>query len=132
VTENRPNKNSSSAKMANNDSAGRARSGAITPVAVEIQRQSNHAPPASSSSNSTPKPGTKNFSNCSRARCAGKTSASFASNSVEPPLLLVSSSSSSFSSRSFSSSRIWNQLMKAISAASPRKIDATCPARELA
>ena len=74
VTENRPNKNSSSAKMANRDSDGIARSGGMTAVVLPVQRQSSHAPPASSSSSSTANPGTKNFSNCSRARRAGKTS----------------------------------------------------------
>ena len=45
VTENRPSKNSSSAKMPKSDSDGIARSGATALVVLAIQRQSSHAPP---------------------------------------------------------------------------------------
>ncbi len=130
VTANRPTRNNSSAKMARSERAGSARSGAITVVDLSSQRHSNQAPPASSRNSSTLKPGTKYFSNCSRERRAGKTSDSFASNRADSPLVRASSSTSSFSSRSFSASRIWNQLMNATSAAKPRKIEAACPASE--
>ena len=58
--------------MANSESDGIARASMTPLVVLPIQRQSSHAPPASSRNSSTPKPGTKNFSNCSRARRAGK------------------------------------------------------------
>ena len=128
VTENRPTRNSSSAKIAKSDSDAIARSDAMPAVVRANQRQSSHAPPASSRNSSTANPGTKYFSNCARDRRAGKTSASFASNRADSPLARASSSTSSFSSRSFSSSRIWNQPVKATSIPSPRKMEPACPA----
>ena len=71
------------------------------------QFQHHHAAAACASINITVKPGTKNFSNCSRDRRAGNASASCASNNapeLAPPR--ASSSNSSRSNRSRSSSRI--------------------------
>ena len=122
--------NSISAKIAKSESDAIARS-VGTPAAIRAtQRQSIHAPPASRRNSSTAKPGTKYFSNCSRERRAGKASDSFATNRVDSPLVRASSSISSFSSRSFSSSRIWNHPANATSIPSPRKIEPACPASE--
>ena len=74
------------------------------------------------------KAGTNHFSNCSRDCCAGKLPPSLFSNSAEPPLLRASSSYSSFSVRSRSSRRIWNQLTPATMVPMPMKIAAIAAA----
>src|ERR1035437_9332484 len=86
--------------MAKSESAAVALVSLRPVVVLPLQFQSSHAPTASSSSTRTAKPGTKYFSNCSRAFCAGKLPPSLVSNS-EVPRLRASSSSSSFSSRLF-------------------------------
>jgi hypothetical protein len=101
-------------------------------VVWDSQRHSIQAPPPCSANRITVKAGTKNRSNCSRERCAGNDSASFASNIAEPVWALANSSSSSFSSRSRSSSRIWNQLTAATKVPIPRNSMLTWPASELA
>ncbi len=131
VTENRPIKNNTTPKMAKSPIDGVARTSIIGGVPRAIPRQSSHAPPASMMNSKTAKPGTKNFSNCSRVRRAGKISPSFVSNRDDSPRVRDSSSNSSFSNRSFSSSRIWNQLAKAMRTVIKRKIEAPTPASEL-
>ncbi len=71
------------------------------------QRQRKNAPAASASSSSTVKPGTKNFSNCSRERRAGRPDVSSLLKSAEADGAFVSSSYSSRSNFSRSTSRIW-------------------------
>src|SRR5260221_2578167 len=80
----------------------------------------------------TAKTGTKKRSNCSRDRWAGKTSDSLPSNKVDPPRVFANSSSSSFSKRSRSSRRIWNQLTAETRTPRNIKTRLTWPARELA
>src|SRR6516164_1101438 len=119
------------AKVAN---SANAVSGCLTTgkaALLDTQRQSHQAPPAWSRQSTTVKIGTKKRSNCSRERWAAKSSASLDSKRVEPERDLVSSSNSSFSMRSLSSSRIWNQLTAATRKPRPRKRTLTWPAREL-
>jgi hypothetical protein len=129
VTEKRPNKNRSSARIANSESDAVAFVAFSVSPARPVEYQKNHAPPISRSSKKMVKPGTKYFSNCSRAFCAGKLPPSLVSNN-EAPRLRASSSSSSFSARSFSSRRIWNQLTKVTMTPRPRKTAATVPVKE--
>ena len=117
--------------MAKMESAAVALPSLRPTVSLALPLHSSQAPPDSSSSSSTVKPGTKYFSNCSRAFWAGKLPPSLLAKS-EAPRLRASSSNSSFSSRSFSSSRIWNQLRKVTTTPSPRKAEAASPASELA
>ncbi len=96
-------------------------------------RQSRIAPAGlQQEQNNTVNAGTKNRSNCSRERCAGNTSVSPVLNSAELAADLVSSSNSSFSSRSRSSRRIWNQLTAATSDAQPHENHARHAGQRLA
>src|SRR6478736_2885241 len=131
ATMNRPIMNSTSASPPNNPSAMSALAG-MTPATSNRPnpRQNKIAPVISSASNTTMKLVTKYFSNDTRALCAGKKPASFDSNKVEPLFVRESSSISSFSAASRASSRIWNQLTKAMSLPSPKNATATCPAND--
>ena len=121
VAENLPRQEQHQAKRAKSDSAS---VGCFEFGRVELLREP--APEEISPAGLQPAEqdgeiGTKKRSNCSRERCAGKISASLASNKAELPRAFGQFIQFELSSRSLSSRRIWNQLTAATSKPTARK-----------